>query len=119
MCVPRPSSRHARGFTYARLIAFLLGFAVLLIFVAHFYLFPALRARQSATEPERRVLAAHALLLLAVLLFILLMGLILTFRVGRFFQPRRRTPHRPTIYPDAWAEAGRRVEIEPTDEQSC
>jgi hypothetical protein len=99
------------------LIAFLLGFAVLLIFVTHFYLFPALRARQAATEPEQRILAAHALLLLAVLLFILLMGLILTFRVGRFFQPRRRARQRPTIYPDAWAEAGRRVEVEPPDEQ--
>lgn len=117
MCVPHSSSRRSRGFTYARLIAFLLGFAALLVFVAHFYLFPALRARQTATEPERRILAAHALLLLAVLLFILLMGLILTFRVGRFFQPRRRARQRPTIYPDAWAEAARRVEVEPPGPQ--
>lgn len=110
-----PSSRRRPGFAFARLIAFLLGFAVLLIFVSHFYLFPALRARQTATEPERRILAAHALLLLAVLLFILLSGLILTFRIGRFFQPRRRAKQRPTIYPDAWAEAGRRIEVDPPD----
>lgn len=102
---------------YARVIAFLLGFTVLLIFVSYFYLFPALRARQTATEPERRVLAAHALLLMAVLLFILLMGLILTFRLGRFFLPRRRSSIRPTIYPDAWAEAGRRIEVEPPEQQ--
>jgi hypothetical protein len=99
------------------MIAFLLGFAALLIFVSYFYLFPALRARQTATEPERKILAAHALLLLAVLLFILLMGLILTFRMGRFFQPRRRPKPRPTNYPDAWAEAARRVEVEPREEQ--
>lgn len=110
--VCRPSSPWPKGFAYARLLAFLLGFAVLLIFVAHYYLFPALRARQGASEPEKRLLAAHALLLMAVLLFILLMGLILTFRVGRFFLPRRHTRPRPTNYPDAWAEAGRRVEVD-------
>lgn len=114
----RPSSGRRSGVAYAPVIAFLLGFAVLLVFVSYFYLFPALRARQNATEPERRVLAAHALLLMAVLLFILLVGLILTFRMGRFFIPRRRTRSRPTIYPDAWAEAGRRMEVEPPDQQS-
>lgn len=112
------SSRYPAGVAYARVIAFLAGFAVLVIFVSYYYLFPALRARQSASEPERRILAAHALLLLAVLLFILLMGLILTFRIGRFFLPRRRNKARPTIYPDAWAEAARRVEVEPREEQS-
>jgi hypothetical protein len=100
------------------MIAFLAGFAALLVFVSYFYLFPALRARQTATEPERKILAAHALLLLAVLLFILLMGLVLTFRIGRFFQPRRRAKTRPTIYPDAWAEAARRIEVEPGDQES-
>lgn len=99
------------------MIAFLAGFAALLIFVSYYYLFPALRARQAATEPERKVLAAHALLLMAVLLFILLMGLILTFRIGRFFLPRRRGKARPTIYPDAWAEAARRVEVEPHEDR--
>lgn len=117
MRASRPSSGRYQGAVYAPVIAFLLGFTALLIFVSYFYLFPALRARQNATEPERRVLAAHALLLMAVLLFILLMGLILTFRLGRFFLPRRRTSIRPTIYPDAWAEAGRRIEVEPPEQQ--
>ena len=35
------------------------------------------------------------------MLFILLMGLILTFRLGRFFLPRPKIARRPTIYPDA------------------
>lgn len=114
----RPYSCHPKGVAYARLVAFLLGFTVLLIFVSYFYLFPALRARQTATEPERRVLAAHSLLLLAVLLFILLMGLFLTLRLGRFFLPHRRLRTRPTIYPDAWAESARRIEVEPRDQQT-
>jgi len=111
-----PSSRAPGGIAYARVIVFLAGFTALLIFVSYFYLFPALRARQNANEAERKLLAAHAMLLLAVLLFILLMGLILTFRLGRFFLPRPKIARRPTIYPDAWAEAGRRIQVEPTEE---
>jgi hypothetical protein len=108
--------RRLAGFAYARLAAFLFAFGALLIFVCHYYLFPALEAGRHATGPERRLLSAHAALLLAVMLFILLMGLILTFRIGRFFLPRRRQPPRPTVYPDAWSEAGRRLEIDSEDE---
>lgn len=111
-----PSSRARGGIAYARVIVFLAGFTALLVFVSYFYLFPALRARQNANEAERKLLAAHALLLLAVLLFILLMGLILTFRLGRFFLPRPKVARRPTIYPDAWAEAGRRIQAETSEE---
>lgn len=89
----------------------------MLIFVSYFYLFPALEAKQTATPQEKKVLAAHALLLLAVLLFILLSGLILTFRIGRFFQPRRRQQVKPTNYPDAWAESARRVEVPPPPDE--
>lgn len=112
-----PSRGCPHGVAYARVIAFLLGFGALVIFVSYFYLFPALEAKQTATPQEKKVLAAHSLLLLAVLLFILLSGLILTFRIGRFFQPRRHKRAKPTVYPDAWAESARRVQIEPPDEQ--
>jgi Na+/phosphate symporter len=111
------SSGSPHGVAYARVIAFLLGFGALVIFVSYFYLFPALEAKQTATPQEKKVLAAHSLLLLAVLLFILLSGLILTFRIGRFFQPRRHKRAKPTVYPDAWAESARRVQIEPPDER--
>ena len=99
-----------RGFAYVRVLAFLLGFAALIAFVSRYYLIPALEAFGQANPDQRRVLSAHSRLLLFILLFILLVGLILTFRVGRFFFPRQlaRKP-KPTIYPDAWAEAGRRM----------
>ena len=100
------------GSAYARWVAFLGGFAVLVIFVSRYYLVPAMEAASRATGPERRILSAHSLLLLALLLVILLCGLMLIFRAGRWFLPRRpaRTP--PTRYPDAWAESARRIEVD-------
>jgi hypothetical protein len=93
-------------------VVFLLGFAVLLVIVCHWYLFPALEAAQRADPVGRRQLGATARLMLAVVLFILLAGLLMSFRVGRFFLPRRREPKpRPTTYPDAWAESARRVKM--------
>jgi hypothetical protein len=110
-------ARHRRGgFGYARVIAFLLGWAVLIIFVSRYYLYPALEAAGNASPKDRKLLSAHASLLLALLLFMLLVGLILTFKVGRFFQPRKRQPPKPTNYPDAWSESARRLEVPPEDE---
>lgn len=100
------------GIAYTRLIVFLSAFAGLVIFVAYYYLFPAMEAAKKATGPQRRLLSAHARLVLVLLLFILLCGLILTFRVGRFFLPRRQQRDKPTIYSDAWAESARRLEID-------
>lgn len=111
MPVARCRSRSA-GLAYARVVAFLLGFAALLLFVCYDYLFPAMDAARNAPPSGRMVLAAHARLLLAILLFILLVGLILTFRIGRFFLPRNRKREKPTNYPDAWAESARRVKVE-------
>ena len=100
------------GIAYTRLIVFLCAFAGLVIFVAYYYLFPAMEAAKKATPPQRRLLSAHARLVLALLLFILLCGLILTFRVGRFFLPRRQQRDKPTIYSDAWVESARRLEVD-------
>lgn len=101
------------GFAYVRVLAFLVGFAALIAFVSRYYLIPALEAFGQASPDQRRVLVAHSRLLLFILLLILLSGLILTFRVGRFFFPRQspRKP-KPTNYPDAWEEAGRRIEVD-------
>jgi hypothetical protein len=104
------------GFGYARVIAFLIGWAVLIIFVSRYYLYPALEAAAKASPKDKKLLAAHASLLLALLLFMLLVGLILTFKIGRFFQPRNRPRPKATNYPDAWAESARRVEVPPEDE---
>jgi hypothetical protein len=93
-------------------LGFLTLFAVLVVMVSHFYLLPAMVKAQHATHDERRAMSAHALLLMAVLLTILVCGLLLTFRIGRFFFPRP-TPAPPTRTPyvDAWAEAGRRAKL--------
>ncbi len=113
-----PTSRTALG--YARVLAFLGGFAILFVFVVYYYLIPATEAFGQASPGQQRVLAAHSRLLLAILLFILLAGLLLTFRVGRFFFPRPRPPLKPTRYPDAYAESARRIKVDddqdPADE---
>jgi hypothetical protein len=110
-----PRSRR-KGFGYTRVIAFLLAWAVLIVFVSRYYLYPALRAAGDASAENKKVLSAHASLLLALLLFMLVVGLILTFKTGRFFQPRKRKPAKPTNYPDAWTESARRLEVPPEDE---
>ena len=113
---PSRARRFGFGLAYARVVVFLAAFAGLVIFVAYYYLFPAMEAAKKATPAQRRVLAAHSRLVLVLLLVILLCGLILTFRVGRFFLPRRRQPNKPTNYPDAWAESARRLDVE-SDQQ--
>ena len=44
-------------------------------------------------------------------LFILIAGILLTFRFGRFFLPRQRESAKPTQYSDAWAESAKRIEL--------
>jgi len=111
----RPPTDPTR-FAYIRVIAFLLGFAVLITFVARYYLLPATEAFSKADPSQRRVLSGYSRLLLAIVLFILLVGTILTFRIGRFFFPRPRDPAPPTRYPDAYAESARRIKVEDLDE---
>jgi hypothetical protein len=109
--IKRVRSRSRRfGHTTWAFLAFLLGFTVLLIFVCYWYLFPAIRAAANATPQERKTLSAHAALLLAVVLVILVAGITLTLRIGRFFFPRATPKRHHTSYVDAWAEAGRRAE---------
>lgn len=104
------------GFAYARVVAFLAGFGALLLVVVHYYLIPALQAAGEATPRERRILSVQSRLVLALILFILLVGLILVFRIGRFFFPRHRQRNKPTNYPDAWAESARRVDVDQSEE---
>ena len=103
-------------FPWATLV-FLIGFAVLLVFISYWYLFPALEAARDATRVEKKGLAAHARLLLAVVLFILFAGLVLTFRIGRFFFPRATPRRHRTEYVDAWAESGRRIDLKSAEDE--
>ena len=96
------------------MLAFLVGFAVLIYFISDWYLLPAMDAARGANPVERKTLAANARLLLAIVLFILVAGIMMTFRFGRFFLPRQRDAQKPTQYVDAWTEAGRRVEVPPS-----
>ena len=93
---------------------FLLGFAVLIVIISDWYLLPAMEAARNAVPAEKKALAAHARLLLAVVLFILIAGILLTFRFGRFFLPRKREPDKPTRYVDAWTESARRMHTPPS-----
>ena len=94
----RPPSDPPR-FAYIRVLVFLLGFAGLLAFVVRYYLIPATEAFGQATPSQRQVLSGYSRLLLAIILFILLVGMILTFRIGRFFFPVRATRLRPPAIP--------------------
>jgi hypothetical protein len=91
------------------MIAFLAGFIVLLLLIFYRFFVPAAGAAQTADEHGRKILGAYSQLLMAILLVYVLAGLILVFRVGRFFFPRAREPRSKTKYVDAWAEAGKRM----------
>ena len=107
-----PVSRRSGRILWATL-AFMAGFAVLLAFISRWYLIPAMQAAQTAQGIEKRQLVAHSRLLLAIVLFILVAGLLLTFRFGRYFAPRLGEKQKPTQYSDAWAESAKRVSVPP------
>ena len=109
--------RGRSGRTYWAPLVFLAGFAVLIAFVSNWYLLPAFAALRDASPEERRHLVAHSRLLVFIILVILLSGLLLTFRVGRFFLPRSRgAAAKPTEYVDAWSESGRRMKTPGDDD---
>ena len=110
-----PTRVRRSGRIYWATLAFLLGFAVLIYVVSDWYLLPALDAARDASTAEKRTLAVHARLLLAVVLVILVCGILLTFRFGRFFFPGHREPTGPTKYVDAWAESANRMPTPPPD----
>jgi hypothetical protein len=105
------------------MMLFLLGFGALLFVVTDYYLIPAIDAAKHATPSQKRFLVAASWLLLSVVLFILLVGIGLTFRIRRFFFPTNETRERTrTQYVDAWAESARRMkdvdlEDEPEDDE--
>jgi hypothetical protein len=97
------------------LVIFLLGFFVLLIVVSHYYLLPALVIAQGATPSEKRWLSAASMLLMSVVLFTLIVGMVLVFRVRRYFVPPPSVRTK-TQYVDAWAESAKRMENAPAED---
>ena len=99
------------------LLVFLLAYLILIAVVSRYYLLPALEVIRNATPAERRLLNATSLLLLAVVLFVIGVGVVLTFRVSRFFFPRPTAAGRSrTQYIDAWAESSKRLQVEPEED---
>jgi len=114
LCVLR--SAFLSGRTIPAVLAFLLMFAIVLVLVSDMYLLPAMSAAKDANPAEKARLAAYSRLLLAVVLFVLFVGLLLTFRIGRFFFPKPQSPPVKTKYIDAWTEAGKRLDMEKKEE---
>jgi hypothetical protein len=90
-------------------VAFLGLFCILLVLVTKLYLLRALADFNGADERGRKIIALHAMLLMSLLLVILALSLVLIFRIGRYFFPRRYQARDKTKYTDAWAEAGKRM----------
>jgi len=110
MSASPPHLRRAGAIRWGAIL-FLIGFAVLLLAIISYCLIPGMKAALHATDEEKRHLVAWYRLLLAVVLLILFSGLVLTFRVGRFFLPRPTPAPTRTEYVDAWAESGKRMKI--------
>jgi hypothetical protein len=98
-------------------LIFLAVFSVLVIIVAYYTIAPGMEAARDATAQEKRTLVAWYRLLLAVLLFILFAGLVITFRFGRLFFPRPSAPRVKTQYVDAWAESAKRINIDHAEDE--
>ena len=116
--VTRESHPRSSGRSHWAVVAFLFTFVIGLILVCYLFLFPALEAFKKATPAEKAPLRAWSTLLLAVMLFILLAGLMLTVRFGRFFFPRPDVPRIHTKHVDAWAEAGKRLEAPKAEDET-
>jgi len=100
------------------LALYVMGVAAL----AYYYFLPATRALMAAKENQdlhgQRAIGATATLLLIVVLLVLVSGIVITFRVGRYFFPRKIPPRTTTRYVDAWAESGKRMATPPADESA-
>ena len=107
---PATMSRY-RGMSWAPVL-FLLAFLVATAVLAFFFLEPALRIANEGTPEARRRITAYGALALCILILILLAGLLMTMRMGRsvalLATPKR---NKPTVYPDAWAESAKRIEV--------
>lgn len=120
----KPADSSAPGSNRPRwaVLVFLVGFMIGVVLLAFYYVYPALIAMREAHrmgyKTGARAISATSALLLAVLLLILVSGILVTFRFGRFFFPRRSSPPVKTEYVDAWAESARRMKMPDDQGQS-
>lgn len=90
-------------------MGFLALFVILLLLVTKVYLLPAMADAKGANAEGKKLLGAHALLLMSLVLTILGASLLLIFRIGRYFLPGARGNEPRTKYTDAWAESAKRM----------
>jgi hypothetical protein len=88
-------------------LAWLTAYGYILPVAAHV---AAVTQPSSTVDKTRHAVGAYSRLLLALLLLILGIGALLTYRIIRFVRPRRTPVRTKTTVIDAWAEAGRRGE---------
>lgn len=104
------------GRSVVGVVGFFVLFTLLLLLVYRFYMIPWIAESQHASKSHLRKMSAEALLLMCVLLSILFSGLLVTFRISRFFVQPPAEKRTQTKVVDAWSEAGRRMENEPAEE---
>jgi hypothetical protein len=108
--------RGRSGRTLVGVIGFFVLFTILLLMVYKFYTIPWIAEAKHASKSHLRKMSAEALLLMCVLLAILFSGLLVTFRISRFFVSPPGGKRSQTKVVDAWSEAGRRMEDRPTED---
>jgi hypothetical protein len=113
----RHTRHRRRGHSRYMVLAFLVGAVLMVWLTLEKYLLPAIVASHNIDEAGQRHLAALSSLVLAVVMVLLLAGLILLVRPGRFFLPRKPGQRTGTTYTDAWAESARRLEIPPRQDE--
>jgi hypothetical protein len=102
-------ARRHEGRSVWAFVGFLGLFCVLLALVTKLYLLRALSDFNGADEKGKKLIGLHATLVMSLLLVILGCSMVLLFRIGRYFFPRRSEPPTKTQYTDAWSEAGKRM----------
>ena len=109
--------RRCGGRTVWPFVGFGVLFVLLMVMVTHWFLLPALEAYNGTKDPkDHKILGAHALALMAILLVFLGLFLVLMFRVSRFFFAEEKRTETKTKYVDAWAESAKRMKMK--DEES-
>ena len=80
----------------------------------------AVQARQSVEETRWLLeLGDVSPYIVGVILFVVGVGIVLTFRVSRFFFPRaHRIERAKTQYVDAWSESARRLQMTSDDQEN-
>lgn len=103
-----------RTITWAPVI-FLVCFLALVGLIANYWVMPMLRAVKDGTPADRQRAMLYGMLVLILLLSLLLIGLLASFRFSAWLF-RADSTHTPTKYIDIWEESGRRMVAPPPED---